>query len=185
VITTIAEKFLTTALAAGLSAKAIVRIEIDGEEAREFARYDMGARIRSIIVKKIEITQITVWILFLIYDTASKYLAAFSGWNTGYAIQVAIIVVATAILPFYLTRFGARLWQNQFALLLLAPSCLAMLGYAGFFFVFIQPNFAEVTALQVIPRGLFPGLVITFILLMPEGFRFLQRAFGEATQPLR
>jgi glucose/arabinose dehydrogenase len=36
------------ALAAGLSAKAIVRIEIDGEQAKEVARYDMGARIRSI-----------------------------------------------------------------------------------------------------------------------------------------
>lgn len=36
------------ALAAGLSSEAIVRIEVDGETARELARYDMGARIRAI-----------------------------------------------------------------------------------------------------------------------------------------
>lgn len=36
-------------LAAGLSSQAIVRIEIDGAEAREAARYPMGARIRSVV----------------------------------------------------------------------------------------------------------------------------------------
>lgn len=37
------------ALAAGLSSRAIVRIEIDGDKAREAARYDLGARIRSVV----------------------------------------------------------------------------------------------------------------------------------------
>ncbi|MGH9173273.1 MAG: PQQ-dependent sugar dehydrogenase [Vicinamibacterales bacterium] len=37
------------ALAAGLSAKAIIRIELDGERAREAERYDMGARIRAVV----------------------------------------------------------------------------------------------------------------------------------------
>ncbi|MEJ2604441.1 MAG: PQQ-dependent sugar dehydrogenase [Gammaproteobacteria bacterium] len=36
------------AFAAGLSSQAIVRIELDGEEAREVERYVMGARIRSL-----------------------------------------------------------------------------------------------------------------------------------------
>lgn len=36
------------ALAAGLSAKAIVRVELDGERAREAERYDMGVRIRTV-----------------------------------------------------------------------------------------------------------------------------------------
>ncbi|NNE61348.1 MAG: PQQ-dependent sugar dehydrogenase, partial [Woeseia sp.] len=35
-------------LAAGLSSQAIVRIEVDGTNAREVARYGMGARIRSV-----------------------------------------------------------------------------------------------------------------------------------------
>jgi aldose sugar dehydrogenase len=36
------------ALAAGLSSKAIIRIELDGDSAREVARYPMGARMRAI-----------------------------------------------------------------------------------------------------------------------------------------
>lgn len=36
------------ALVAGLSSQAIVRVAIDGDTAREVARYDMGARIRSV-----------------------------------------------------------------------------------------------------------------------------------------
>ncbi len=37
------------AFAAGLSSRAIVRIEIDGDTAREAERYPMGARIRSVV----------------------------------------------------------------------------------------------------------------------------------------
>ncbi len=37
------------AFAAGLSSRAIVRIELDGESAREVERYPMGARIRSLV----------------------------------------------------------------------------------------------------------------------------------------
>ncbi len=37
------------ALIAGLSARAIVRVALDGAEAREVGRYDMGARIRSVV----------------------------------------------------------------------------------------------------------------------------------------
>ena len=37
------------ALAAGLSSQAIVRIELDSDEAREVERYPMGARIRSVV----------------------------------------------------------------------------------------------------------------------------------------
>lgn len=34
---------------AGLSSKALVRIEFDGENAREAARFDMGKRIRAVV----------------------------------------------------------------------------------------------------------------------------------------
>jgi glucose/arabinose dehydrogenase len=37
------------AFVAGLSSNAIVRVELDGDEAREVERYDMGQRIRSIV----------------------------------------------------------------------------------------------------------------------------------------
>jgi glucose/arabinose dehydrogenase len=33
----------------GLSGQVIVRIELDGDHAREVERYDMGARIRSVV----------------------------------------------------------------------------------------------------------------------------------------
>jgi glucose/arabinose dehydrogenase len=36
-------------LAAGLSSQAIVHIETDGDTAREVARYELGARIRSVV----------------------------------------------------------------------------------------------------------------------------------------
>lgn len=47
------------ALAAGLSSQAIVRIEVDGEIAREVERYPMGARIRSVV----EGPDGTIWVL--------------------------------------------------------------------------------------------------------------------------
>jgi glucose/arabinose dehydrogenase len=37
------------ALVAGLSSRAIIRIELDGESAREASRYDMGVRVRSVV----------------------------------------------------------------------------------------------------------------------------------------
>ena len=37
------------ALTSGLSTRAIIRIALDGDSAREVARYDMGARIRSVV----------------------------------------------------------------------------------------------------------------------------------------
>ena len=37
------------AVAAGLSSQAIVRVELDGVDVREVGRYEMGARIRSIV----------------------------------------------------------------------------------------------------------------------------------------
>jgi glucose/arabinose dehydrogenase len=35
-------------LISGLSSQAIIRIEIDGDDASELERFDMGARIRSV-----------------------------------------------------------------------------------------------------------------------------------------
>lgn len=112
--------------------------------------------------------QTGLWLAFLIYFTAAKYLAAFSGWNLAYAIQVGIIVVLTALIPFYATKWLANLTPIAKLFKIIMPSLLAVAGYTGFFFVFIQPNFPEATLAAVAVRGLFPGLVISFILLLPE-----------------
>ena len=47
------------ALIAGLSAEAIVRVELDGERAREVERYPMGARIRTVV----EAPDGSLWVL--------------------------------------------------------------------------------------------------------------------------
>jgi glucose/arabinose dehydrogenase len=53
------EAWRGNALAAGLGAKVIVRIEIDGATAREVERYDMKTRIRSVV----EGPQGALWVL--------------------------------------------------------------------------------------------------------------------------
>jgi len=47
------------AFVAGLSSRAIMRIELDGDHAREVERYDMGARIRSVV----EGPEGAIWVL--------------------------------------------------------------------------------------------------------------------------
>ena len=47
------------ALIAGLSSRAIVRVGLDGDEAREIERYDMGARIRGVF----EAADGALWVL--------------------------------------------------------------------------------------------------------------------------
>jgi len=47
------------ALIAGLSSRAIIRVGLDGEEAREIERYDMGARIRGVF----EAADGNLWVL--------------------------------------------------------------------------------------------------------------------------
>ncbi len=47
------------ALIAGLSSQAIVHVELDGDSAKEVARYDMGARVRSVV----EGPQGALWVL--------------------------------------------------------------------------------------------------------------------------
>ncbi|MGE5952370.1 MAG: PQQ-dependent sugar dehydrogenase, partial [Qipengyuania vulgaris] len=36
-------------IVAGLKTKALIRIDVNGEQAREVARYDMGSRIRQVV----------------------------------------------------------------------------------------------------------------------------------------
>ena len=47
------------ALIAGLSSRALVRVDIDGDSAREVERYDMGKRIRAVV----EATDGAIWLL--------------------------------------------------------------------------------------------------------------------------
>ena len=41
-------KWRGSVLIAGLASRAIIRVEIDGDEAREAERFDLGARVREV-----------------------------------------------------------------------------------------------------------------------------------------
>ena len=112
-----------------------------------------------------KLIQNIVWALFLVGYIAYKYLAGLHSWNTGYAIQVGIIALLTAVIPYYATSLAAARLDTtrKMTVLLVLPTLLAATGYGIFFVVFVRPSFPDVTALQVMPRGLLPGLAITAI----------------------
>lgn len=119
-------------------------------------------------MQHIKVIQQCLWLTFLVIYIGHKFLAGGGGISTNYAIQVAIIVVLTALIPFYVTsRLGHLLVRIRVAIFAVLPVGLAMAGYATFYFVFIAPNFPEVAAADVIVRGITPGIVISAILLVP------------------
>ncbi len=119
-------------------------------------------------MNKMPMIQTGLWAIFLLYYCASKFLAGYQGYSHAYLIQVVIIVAATAVIPYYLTRWAMKLEKLELAVAIFAPSLLAMAGYGGFFYVFIAPNFPDMAASQVIVRGLIPGMVISMILVLPR-----------------
>lgn len=133
-------------------------------------------------MKPISVIQQGLWFGFLSYYTITKFLAGGGEYSHAYALQVGIIVMLTAIVPFYATsrlaasRMAAARPRLRLPMLLTAPTLLSMTGYAAFFVLFIAPNFPDVTAGQVIGRGLLPGVVISALLALPLAFdRLAQR----------
>jgi len=118
-------------------------------------------------MKNMKLVQAVLWGLFLIYYCGSKYFAGYQGYSHAYLFQVGLIVMLTAILPYYMTRLLMTVERLRVAGILLAPSLLSMAGYGAFFIAFIAPNFPDVPAAAVILRGLVPGIVITLILSLP------------------
>ena len=121
-------------------------------------------------MKKEMVWQQCLWLAFIVYYTSIKYLAGSQEWNSAYALQVGLIVMISCLLPYYLTVLAMSVLPgvNRIAAKVLLPTSLALLGYFGFYIAFIQPNFPDITPWQVVPRGLFPGLVISALLLIPE-----------------
>ncbi|TNE58242.1 MAG: hypothetical protein EP340_06110 [Alphaproteobacteria bacterium] len=117
--------------------------------------------------------QTGLWVLFLIGYTALKYFAGYNAWNTQYAIQVAILVLMTAVAPFYLSKAvsmraeGAGRW----VMTLVLPVLLCAIGYGLFWYFRVKPSFPDVTLLTVLPRSLLPGLSISVLLLIPKFMR--------------
>lgn len=121
-------------------------------------------------MKKEIVIQQGLWWVFVLYYAGTKYLAGYQGWNLGYAIQVGLIVTLTSLIPYYLTATMVKVFNpsRRIVALVLMPVMLALSGYAAFYLVFIQPNFPNVTMSQVVPRGIFPGVIISALLLLPD-----------------
>ena len=117
--------------------------------------------------------QCGLWVLFLVGYTALKYFAGYNAWNTQYAIQVAILVMMTAIVPFYLSKaiVGRSEGAAQWAAALLLPVVLCGLGYALFWYFRVKPSFPDVTLATVMPRSLMPGISIAVLILIPKVLR--------------
>jgi hypothetical protein len=108
------------------------------------------------------------WLIFLTYYTYLKYFSGFDTWNAEYALQVAILVVVTAIIPYYVARWITlkQVEIKRLVIELMLPVILCAIGYTLFYYTRVKPNFPDVTLEQVMPRSLFPGISISLILLM-------------------
>jgi hypothetical protein len=117
--------------------------------------------------------QAGLWILFLIIYSYRKYFAGFDAWNTQYAIQVAILVAMTAIIPFYLVKVAIGRMEGSSELLstLILPTVLCAIGYGIFWYTRVKPSFPDVTLMTVLPRSFFPGIAISVLLLIPRFMR--------------
>jgi hypothetical protein len=110
-----------------------------------------------------------IYLIFLAVYSWQKYRAAApASFNQGYAINVAILVTLTAIVPYVVARLAMSMTSGagRLASAVLVPTFMAAGGFATFFFVFIAPNFPQVELMTVLPRSLTPGGVIAVILLI-------------------
>lgn len=118
-------------------------------------------------MKKINVIQNALWAIFLLYYCGEKFFAGYQGYSHLYLLQVGIIVLLTAVIPFYGTKVAMRYEPARFIVAVFLPSLLAMSGYGAFYITFIAPNFPDVPATAVIVRGIVPGVVISMILCLP------------------
>ena len=86
-----------------------------------------------------------------------------------YILTTGIVVVLTAIVPFFLSYFiGRNVTSNaRYLVLGLLPLILCAAGLATYFYLFIAPNAPGMSVLQVLPRAVVPGLVMGALLLLP------------------
>jgi hypothetical protein len=114
------------------------------------------------------------FIIFLIVYGYFKYTAVpqLMG-QSQYILTTGIVIVLTAIVPFFLSYFIARKVSSnaRYVVLGLLPLLLCALGLAFYFYIFIAPNAPGMSVMQVLPRTIVPGLVMGALLLLPMGMR--------------
>ncbi|GAB4528419.1 MAG: hypothetical protein Tsb0010_10950 [Parvularculaceae bacterium] len=105
------------------------------------------------------------WIFFAVYAYL-KYVRGFNGtFSILYTQTVIILLVLTAIIPYFFAYWGAQLGKRIHpGLGVLAAFALALGlcvgGYATYYFAFIAPNNPQIALSTVAPRGVWPGLVM-------------------------
>lgn len=110
------------------------------------------------------------FIVFLVSYSYVKYTAVpqLMG-QTQYMITTAVLVVLTAVIPFYISYLAVRNNRSntRYTIALVLPLVLSAIGLAVYFFLFIAPNAPDMSVVQVLPRAVVPGLVMSALLLIP------------------
>lgn len=114
--------------------------------------------------------QLVGWIIFIFYYFTAKYfVGGFTGFSVGYLISVIMLVMMTAVIPFYTAKWlvdkSEKLAQFGFALLL--PILLTGAGLSVYFVIFIAPNYPAITLPGILHRAIEPGVAISILLLVP------------------
>lgn len=107
--------------------------------------------------------------IFLIFYSYFKYVAVPSMMGqTTYILTTSVLVLITAIIPFYAAYFLAKKASPPICYLLasLMPLVFSGIGLAIYFYLFIAPNAPDMGVTQVLPRALLPGLVMGAISLI-------------------
>lgn len=99
-----------------------------------------------------------------------KYQLGMQSWNFGYAVQIVVIVMLAAIIPFYITTWCADPLDRsrRIVIMVIFPTVLSIAGYGMFYLAYIRPVFTSISAVEVMQGGLQPGLAITVLLLVLE-----------------
>ena len=108
--------------------------------------------------------------LFLLVYSYFKYTAVPSQMGDPmYIATTALVVILTAVIPFFMARYLANKASapKNYILAAVVPLALSALGLAIYFYVFIAPNAPGMAVTQVLPRAIVPGLVMSALLLMP------------------
>lgn len=114
--------------------------------------------------------QLVGWIVFIFYYFSAKYfVGGFTGFSVGYLVSVVILVMLTAVIPFYTAKWLTQRTPGMpaFATALILPIALTAVGLSLYFVVFIAPNYPSITLPGIIHRAIEPGIAISILLLIP------------------
>lgn len=114
--------------------------------------------------------QLTGWIIFLFYYFAAKYfVGGFTGFSINYLVSVIVLVLLTAVVPFYVSQWLTRGSQANLKIIaaLVAPVALTMLGLSLYFVAFIAPNFPNITLTSILHRAIEPAIAISALMVIP------------------